>query len=56
MNALDLFYEICKIPHPSGNALALRDFIIDFAKKYHCDTKIDNANNIHIIKGSPKIC
>lgn len=56
MTALDLFYEICKIPHPSGNALGLRDFIIDFAKKNHCDTKIDNANNIHIIKGNPKIC
>ena len=56
MNALDLFYEICKIPHPSGDSLLLRDFILDFAKKNHCHTTIDNANNIHIIKGDPKIC
>lgn len=55
MEALDLFYQICKIPHPSGDTKLLRDFIIDFAKEYKCEVKTDRANNIHILKGSPKI-
>lgn len=55
MKALDLFYKICEIPHPSGDTKALRDFIIAFAKEYKCEVKVDNANNIHILKGNPKI-
>ncbi len=56
MNALEIFYEICKIPHPSGNTYQLKDFICNFAKKHNCDVTCDNANNIHVIKGNPAIC
>ncbi|MDE6886870.1 MAG: M20/M25/M40 family metallo-hydrolase [Helicobacteraceae bacterium] len=56
MKALDIFYEICKIPHNSTNTKKLQDFIIDFAKNVGCKVSIDKANNIHLLKGSPKIC
>lgn len=56
MNALEIFYEICKIPHSSGDTGKLKDFICDFAKKYNCNVRCDDAGNIHIIKGNPRIC
>lgn len=56
MQPLDIFYEICKIPHPSKNTSLLKEFIIDFAKKRNFNINTDKAGNIHIIKGNPKIC
>lgn len=55
-NALDIFYQICAIPHASGDTSALKNFIITFCKNANCNIKIDKANNIHAIKGKPKIC
>lgn len=56
IKALDLFYEICKIPHPSKNTEKLKDFIIDFALQNKCKVQSDSFGNIHLLKGSPKIC
>lgn len=53
---LELFYEICKIPHGSGNTQNLKNFIIQKAKESHCNVAVDNAQNIHISKGKPTIC
>ncbi|WDL75249.1 M20/M25/M40 family metallo-hydrolase [Helicobacter winghamensis] len=55
-DALDLFLEICKIPHASKNAEPLREWIVRYAE--HCGAKVqcDRAGNIHCIKGSPKLC
>lgn len=56
MQPLDIFYEICKIPHPSKNTSLLKEYIINFAKNRNCKVNIDDAGNIHIFKGKPKIC
>lgn len=53
---LDIFYQICAIPHPSKNTAKLKDFIIDFATKHNCKIKCDSAGNIHLFKGRPRIC
>lgn len=52
---LEIFYQICQIPHPSGKTKDLQKFIVDFLR--HCDCKIqtDSAGNIHALKGSPNI-
>ncbi|RAX53152.1 hypothetical protein CCY99_06050 [Helicobacter sp. 16-1353] len=56
INALDLFYKICEIPHPSSNTEKLKDFIISFALRQKCEVKSDSFGNIHLLKGKPKIC
>lgn len=48
------FYQICKIPHPSGSLTKVSDFIIDFAKKNNLKFKIDQAGNILIKKSATK--
>lgn len=53
---LEIFYEICKIPHPSKNTRELKEFIIDFGLKNKCSVKTDSFGNIHLLKGNPKIC
>lgn len=53
---LEIFYEICAIPHPSGDTAALRDFIVQRAKAGGCAVECDRAGNIHLLKGAPKIC
>lgn len=54
-SALDYFYQICEIPHKSGDTKAMRDFIVSVLKQCDCNINIDKANNIHITKGKPKI-
>lgn len=54
-NALEIFYQICKIPHKSGDTKALCHFIVEFLKECKCVVKVDDAGNIHALKGSPKL-
>lgn len=56
MEILDKFKEICTIPHCSFDALQLRDYLVDFAKKSGFSVRIDEFDNIYAIKGEPKIC
>ncbi|MCI5968875.1 M20/M25/M40 family metallo-hydrolase [Helicobacter sp.] len=54
--ALDLFLEICKIPHASKNAELLREWIVRYAKYCGAKVECDGAGNIRCVKGSPKLC
>lgn len=49
----DIFYEIVKIPHCSGNTEKLKEFIINWAEScgYSCET--DKAGNIRAYKNQP---
>lgn len=53
---LDIFKEICKIPHASYHTEQLRDWLVAELKKLNCEVNVDEAGNIHAYKGEPKIC
>ncbi|CAM2965595.1 M20/M25/M40 family metallo-hydrolase [Helicobacter burdigaliensis] len=53
---LDLFLEICKIPHSSRDAKLLKEWIIQKAHEFGAEVKEDKAGNVLCSKGSPKIC
>lgn len=40
------FYAITRVPRPSGHLDAIRDFLMDFAKKNNIEAFIDNAGNV----------
>ncbi|UDQ98220.1 beta-Ala-His dipeptidase [Lentisphaerota bacterium WC36G] len=46
------FEKICSIPHPSKHEHKLRSYIIDLAKDYGCETKVDDYGNLLVIKKS----
>jgi len=46
----EYFFQICKIPHGSGNEKKLLDFIIDIAQKNGLKYKQDSASNLVVIK------
>ena len=52
---IDIFKEITKIPHCSGNTDKLRDFIVEYAKKRDFSVFIDKAGNILCLKNNPKL-
>ncbi len=56
MDAIEIFKEICKIPHCSHNTFALRDFIESFCLDSGCFVEIDTAGNILARKGKPTVC
>lgn len=53
---IENFKEISKIPHCSFNTKKLSDFLCAFAKQNGAKVSVDEAFNIHCIKGNPKIC
>lgn len=53
--ALDIFYQIAQIPHPSSKTKDLQKFIVDFLKQCNCKIETDSAGNIHALKGAPKL-
>ncbi len=55
MKILDYFKEICSIPHCSGGADMLKDFIVDFAKSRGYEVEIDKRKNILVRGGFPKV-
>ena len=44
------FEEICRIPHGSGNTLAISNFLVDFAKNQNLKYVQDELNNVVIFK------
>lgn len=48
--AIKHFYEICEIPHGSGDMEKISDFCVDFAKKNGLKYVKDNACNVIIYK------
>lgn len=55
MNIIDNFITLTKLPHCSSNADALFDFILNYAKEMGYKTEVDEAKNILITKGTPKL-
>ena len=56
LESLEIFFEICKIPHASFKTELLKEWIIKEAKKYGALVNCDNVGNIHCVKGTPKLC
>lgn len=53
---LEWFLEICKIPHPSGNAGRLKEWIASKAREFGASVREDSAGNLLCVKGQPRIC
>jgi len=53
MKVLDIFTQITKIPHCSGNTQKLKNFIIDWIKSSGYKYEIDKAGNILAFKDFP---
>ena len=47
---LDIFQEICKIPHPSGHEEAIGEYLMEFAKQHNPKAKQDKVGNVLICK------
>uniref|UniRef100_UPI00343574D6 M28 family peptidase n=1 Tax=uncultured Campylobacter sp. TaxID=218934 RepID=UPI00343574D6 len=50
------FKKLCEIPHCSCETEQMREFLADFALSQGFSVNIDEAGNIHAVKGEPKIC
>ena len=50
------FKRLCEIPHCSCETEQMRGFLADFARSQGFSVNIDEAGNIHAVKGEPKIC
>lgn len=50
--ALKYFYEICSIPHASGNTKAISDYCVDFAKAHNLRYVQDEFHNVVIYKNA----
>lgn len=46
MDVLDIFKKITSIPHCSNKTEKLREYILDFAKRYNFSCEVDSADNI----------
>ena len=46
----DIFFDICKIPHGSGNCEKIADYCVEFAKSHNLPFKRDAINNVIIYK------
>ena len=46
MNVIDIFKEICKIPHCSFEAKNLEKYIVEKAKEYGYEVQVDKVGNI----------
>ena len=55
MTIIDNFISLTKLPHCSKNAQALFDFIVSFAEEKNYTVLSDDAKNILIRKGEPKL-
>jgi dipeptidase D len=53
---LEHFKTLTQIPHCSKEAQQLKTFLVTFAKKRGYHVLVDEAENILIWKGSPKLC
>ena len=53
---VDDFKKLCEIPHCSFETEQMREFLADFARSCGFSVSIDDAFNVHAVKGDPKIC
>ncbi|PAF47987.1 hypothetical protein BKH43_08010 [Helicobacter sp. 13S00401-1] len=54
---LDIFYDLCKIPHPSFDTSKIKDFITKFCIENGYEIQSDGANLLASLKGTtPKVC
>ncbi|WP_295422233.1 M20/M25/M40 family metallo-hydrolase [Sulfurovum sp.] len=53
---IEYFQTLTQIPHCSKEADKLSDFLVAFAKERNYTVEVDAVKNIHICKGSPKLC
>ncbi|MBZ7933602.1 MULTISPECIES: M20/M25/M40 family metallo-hydrolase [Campylobacter] len=53
---IDNFKDLCKIPHCSYETEEMKEFLINYSKDKNFIVNVDEAGNIHAIKGNPKIC
>ncbi len=53
---IQYFKEITQIPHCSKETEKLMDYLVDFANKRGYCVEVDEAKNIHIFKGRPRLC
>ncbi len=51
MNVLDIFKSFANIPRCSGNTQKMRDFIVEWAKRYGYGVDVDAAGNLLVFKG-----
>ncbi|WP_200763746.1 M20/M25/M40 family metallo-hydrolase [Nitrosophilus alvini] len=56
MRVLEIFYEICKIPHCSHKSSELKEYISRFSKKHGFETICDKSGNILCRKDSAVLC
>jgi dipeptidase D len=53
---IEHFKTLTLIPHCSKDADKLCDFLVDFANERGYEVEVDEAKNIHVFKGKPKLC
>ena len=51
---LELFLEICKIPHPSNHGIELKKWLIQKAREFGAEVQEDSAGNLLCSKGVQK--
>ena len=51
---VDDFKKLCEIPHCSFETAQMREFLADFARSCGFSVSIDDAINVHAVKGEPK--
>ena len=54
-NIVDIFKDICKIPHCSGNTEELKDFIVSFSKSFGYSVETDDADNVMVRSKKSKV-
>lgn len=53
---IELFHEICRIPHCSHQTDEMREYLLEKIKQCQLDYQVDQAGNIVARKGRPTIC
>jgi dipeptidase D len=54
MRLWEIFEEMCEIPHPSKHETAMRDYVVNFAKKNNLEYEVDEVGNVVIRKPATK--
>ena len=54
MRLWEIFEEMCEIPHPSKHEAAIRDYVVNFAKKNNLEYETDEVGNVVIRKPATK--
>ncbi|MDE6979134.1 MAG: M20/M25/M40 family metallo-hydrolase [Helicobacter sp.] len=54
--AMALFLEFCKIPHASFHTEEMCMWLKDYAARHHLHVQEDNAKNLLLSKGLPRLC